>query len=141
VLAGEFGGIEPQPRHHVGAEVLDHHVGAGDEPARDVEVGGLLEVEHEGTLAAVPHGVGRGVPARATGRIDADHVGAVVGELHGGERPGDVLAEVDDAQALEGSGSFHGYAAENSRTSRSAMASRCSVAVPSAAPRRRMRRR
>ena len=38
---------------------------------------------------------------RGKRRIDVDHVGALVGQHRGGERPGDVVAEVDHAHARE----------------------------------------
>ena len=30
-------GAEPEPRHHAGTEVVDHHVGPVDEPVDEVE--------------------------------------------------------------------------------------------------------
>ena len=52
------GGAEPQPVHHAGAEVLDEHIRA---PATSFKarslVAGLLQVEHDAALAAVPGGV------------------------------------------------------------------------------------
>ena len=80
---------------HPGAEVLDHHVGLGDQPAQDVLALGLAEVQGDGSLVpgdhlppqAVPSllqavGAGR-VPA---GMLDLDHVGAPVAEQHRGDR-------------------------------------------------------
>ena len=41
------------------------------------------------------------LPARTAGRVDADDVGALVGQDHGRHRAGDVLAEIDYADAVE----------------------------------------
>ena len=38
---------------HVRAEVLDHHVGLGDQPLQGRDAVGLLEVERDGALVAM----------------------------------------------------------------------------------------
>ena len=52
-------------------------------------------------LAEVEHGVGLAAPAAAAGRVDVQDVGALVREHLRREWARDVLAEVDDAQAVE----------------------------------------
>ena len=60
---------------------------AVDQAPGDREVGGVLEVEDDAALAALEDGVGVRAPARAAGRVDADDVGALVGEHHGVSGP------------------------------------------------------
>jgi hypothetical protein len=45
--------IDAQPRLDVGAEILDHHVGLGDEALEDVDAARRLQVERERALVAV----------------------------------------------------------------------------------------
>ena len=63
---------------------------------------GLLQVDRDGALAAVPAveaaQLAEGV---ALDRLDLDHVGAEVGEHHRPVRAGDVRREVDDLDAFE----------------------------------------
>jgi hypothetical protein len=89
--------IEGEALHHAGAEVLDHDVRGLDQAAGGGAVGVLRQVEDDAALAAVPGSVRRALQARAAGRVDADHVRALIGEHHRRQRPGDVLAEVDHA--------------------------------------------
>ena len=94
-------GADAEAVHDAGPEVLDHHVGAVDQALRDLEVAGRLEVEGDASLAALEEGVGRMLPARAARRVDVDDVGALVGEHDAGQRAGDVLAEIDNADTGE----------------------------------------
>ena len=69
----------------------------------DVEVGGVLEVERDRALAAVqqrrrPEGADQ--PAAAPAPVDADDVGAQVGQQHAAERPRPQPGELDDPYAL-----------------------------------------
>ena len=88
-----------QPIHHPGPEVLDHHVRRGHQPVRGGAAGGALQVQLHDLLAAVEYrssGRGaRGLP----GAVDLDHLGALVGEQHAGQRSGEVVAKVDHANA------------------------------------------
>ena len=99
---------EAQPIHHLRPEILHQHVGAGDQLAQDVDALGLLEVDRQRALAAVGRyeqggelagridrlaAAARDVAAR---RLDLDHVGALVGQEHRGERPRHHAGEVDD---------------------------------------------
>ena len=61
---------------------------------------GRLEVERDASLAAPQEGVGVRLPTRSHRRIDVNHVGALVGQHDRRERPGDVLAEVDDSDPI-----------------------------------------
>jgi hypothetical protein len=92
---------QSEPVHDPRAEVLDQHVGPDREAAGDVEVGRIGQVERDTPLTAVVEGVGRLVRPRRAGPVDVDDVGALVGEHHGDERPGHVMTEVDDPDALE----------------------------------------
>jgi hypothetical protein len=94
-------GAQAEPVHHAGTEVLDDHVGRLDQPPRRLAALVLLQVEHDAALAAVPDGVCRRLHARPARRVDADHVGALVGEQHRRQRPRDVLAEIDHPYAVE----------------------------------------
>ena len=94
---------EAEAVHDAGAEVLDEHVGLADEATGDLEVVRLLEVEDDAALAALEDGVGLVAPARSAGRVDADDLGALVGEHHRRQRPGEVLPEVEHADTIENS--------------------------------------
>ena len=93
---------EAEAVHHARPEVLQDDVGGAGQPPGQGQAGRVLEVDDDGPLAAVPGGVGRGVPPRAAGRVDADDLRALVGQQHPGQRAGDVLAEVDNADAGQG---------------------------------------
>ncbi len=74
---------------------------AVDELAGEIAVGFSLEVEDDAALVAVVGGVGGAVPDGAAGRVDADDIGALVAQEHGRHGAGDVLAEVDNLDAVE----------------------------------------
>src|SRR6266849_4320998 len=106
---------EPQAFHHPGAIILDHDLRGFDQLEKNGAALRPLEVERDRGLVAVDAleiaGEGAQLVARmertdlpravAFERLDLDHFGALVGEHHGAERPGQHLGEVDDAQALE----------------------------------------
>ena len=88
---------QPQPLHHAGAEVVDHHVAVFRQPKADALRLLRLQVERDATLPAVMgEKVGaEPVLARRTddpaqiaedGRLDLDHVGAHIGEGQRGLR-------------------------------------------------------
>ena len=101
---------EAQPLHHAGPEILQHHVGAVDQIPEDLEIGGVLEVEPDAALVAVPQHEGRalafdegrraahGIALRA---FDLDDVGAEIAQLHAAERARQVRRQVEDHQAVE----------------------------------------
>ena len=93
--------VEPEPGQHSRPEVFDHDVGGGREAARGGEVARPLQVQDRPALAPVEERVRDTGHARAAGRVDVDDVGTLVGEQHGRQRPGHVLAEVDDPQACQ----------------------------------------
>ena len=94
-----------------GPEVLEHDVRALGEAQEEVAPVGLREVERDEPLVAPerlepePLAVlARPVPARrvdARRVLDLDHVGAVVGEEHPGERRREERRRLDDADAFE----------------------------------------
>ena len=90
---------EAEAVHHARPEVLQDDVGGAGQPPGQGQAARVLEVDDDGPLAAVPGGVGRGVPPGAAGRVDADDLRALVGQQHPGQRAGHVLAEVDNADA------------------------------------------
>ena len=117
-----------QRRHRLVAEaerlersrpvILNHNIGAGHKPLQDLSPGFGLQIERDRALVrslgqkAGPHAraVQRPIAAGAAGLVgvvrilDFDHIGAKDGELIGGERSGQHMGDVDDANALERSG-------------------------------------
>ena len=107
----------PDVAEHPGREVLDHDVGALDEPQHELAALGLREVDGHRPLARVgavergavlhPVGVGRrphGGEAHAVGpagRLDLDHVGAERRELVRARGPGPERGEVEHGHAVE----------------------------------------
>ena len=53
---GLDGPAQPQPVHHTDGEVLDQHVGLGDQLEEDLLAAGLHEIEHDGLGAAMASG-------------------------------------------------------------------------------------
>lgn len=103
-VAGEAGlGADAEAFGDAGPVALDQDVGARDE----VEHGGGavlgLEVDEDGALVAVGEVPGRvDAEAGAAGAVDADDVGAEVGEEHGGEGARADAGELDHAHPGEG---------------------------------------
>jgi hypothetical protein len=104
---------ETEPLDHPGPEILDEDVGAFAQPEQRAAPGRGLEVHRDRALVAVVveercrepvaplrRGAGRITPLE---RLDLDHVGTLVAEDHRRQRPGDVLRQVDDAIAPQGS--------------------------------------
>ena len=127
-----------QRRHRAGREVVDHHVGAGHQATDDLAGGLAAQVERQAALVGVVDleqavGVGRRLDvgrverqpaeqAEVLGRLQADDVGAEVGEQLGAVGAGPDPGEVADADALEGAlrcagrpGRFAGAAAALAR--------------------------
>ena len=142
--------VQAPARHQPRPEGLDQHVGARGQPARQLEVARVAEVERERALVAVePEVVGRLAlaPRRAprarvvaaVGALDLDHVGAEVAEQHRRERPGEHAREVGHEDAVERShrpGTLMTCARSSSPTCTSARrAARTCCAAPSCARR------
>ena len=109
---------EAEPVEHAGAEVLEQHVGAGDEPGQRLAALVGLQVEGHRLLVAVARQEvrrdrlvvgaheGRSPATRlvaAPGGLDLDDAGAHVGEHHPAVGPGEGPGQVDDDDVVEGS--------------------------------------
>ena len=94
-------------------EVLDHHVGTGDESLDECEIGSRREVGRESELVAIrgqevgalpPLVEGRtpaaGLVTRA-GTLDFDHIGPQIAEDHAGEWPRENAREVEYSDAIQ----------------------------------------
>jgi hypothetical protein len=101
---------EPPPLQRAGAEVLDEHVGVGEELAGHLRPGGVGQLErHRALVAADERPPERDAvlrPAQRTqvvagGLLDLDHVGAVVAEHRADDGTGEERRGVDHAQAVE----------------------------------------
>jgi len=93
---------------HTGTEALDDHVALLRDAQRRFRTGRPLQVQRETALAAVGHVVdGRvaavaradGAAPVAVGRLELDHVGAVLRQQHPAVRTGQALAQVEHAQS------------------------------------------
>src|SRR5690606_37748441 len=104
-VAGEaLVGADAETLHHAGAEALGQRVGALDEIEQGGDPDGVLEIDGDvsaTTLADV--GVRTvGLPGpHGTGALDADHLGAEVGQQHCGERTGSDPGDLDDPVSSE----------------------------------------
>jgi hypothetical protein len=108
--------VDPEARRDARPIVLDDDVGAGGEPAEELETGGALQVQRDRALVAVHVDEAEAVVAlqleahrlarlvAAVRRFDLDHVGAHVAEQHAAEGPGHHLAEVENAEPAEREG-------------------------------------
>src|SRR4029079_8908358 len=100
---------ETQPLQRSGPEILDHHVGAGDQLGGRRLAGRRLEVEHHALLAAVDRAEGRAVVDRAPAAervagawdLDLDHFGAEVGKHHTGIGTAHIIRELYHANAVQ----------------------------------------
>jgi hypothetical protein len=81
-----------------------------------IEVGAPLEVERYALLASAVERVDRASWTGPSRRIHVDDVSAVVGQQQSGERPGDVVPEVDDPDSLEGAHASGPRPLDRSRT-------------------------
>ena len=95
-------GVETEPDQGAWGEVLDQHVARGDQSVSFRQVGGVVQIEHDPTLAGVEDCVGLSAPSPAVGRVHVHHLGAVVGQQSGGGGPGHPLTEVHDLDAVQG---------------------------------------
>ena len=114
---GEHVGAEAPALQGAGAEVLDQHVGAGQETFEQVGAGGPGQVEGGAALVAAEqrppqrHAVLGGAVAAGRialgGMLDLDDVGAEVSEDGGGERAGEQGGHVHDGDPCQGGLRFH----------------------------------
>ena len=105
--------VQPQATHHARGEVLDQHVGAADEVARQRQPLRGLQVQRDALLVAVApdegcalvqlrvHGRIAARVVAADRRLDLDHLGAHVGQDHGRQRPRDEVREVHHPDAVQ----------------------------------------
>ncbi len=99
-------GAEAEPLGGAGAHPLDEHVGLRDQVEHGRDRLGVLQVERDAGTAAVEQ-VGRAAGQRLPARpLDADHVGAEVGQDHAGVRAGADAGDLDDLDPREGSGAL-----------------------------------
>ena len=109
-----------EPFHDARAEALDDDIGLGGHAQEPVALPVVLEVDRHRTLVAVdrqvaprhPFAAGREVAhvVAAAGILDLHHVGSKVGEDHGQEGSREKPGEVEDAEAVKGTGKGHGIA-------------------------------
>ena len=104
--------VDAEPLDHAGPEVLHQHVGAGGQPLhaarhpagvfRSMATERLLRLRfrNEAEKPFLPVAVGARVVALAR-LLDLDHVGALVGQDHGGPGPRQHRGQVDDANSFE----------------------------------------
>ena len=102
---------DAEPVDHAGAKRFEHHIGAFGQLQKGVDRAGLLEVQHHALLVAMRAAevdAGAVLVLRAdfaiglaTGRLDADHLGAMVGHHHGQMRAGQEIGQVENADAFE----------------------------------------
>jgi hypothetical protein len=97
-LVAAEAGVRPEPEtlHHARAEPLEQRVGSLDQPEHHLRRAFVLQVERHRPPTA-PEGLGERFQAARLGPIDAQHVGAEIGEQHGPERHGGQPCELDDA--------------------------------------------
>lgn len=93
-----FGGAQPQPLHHAGAEALDEHVGFLDGIEHGLRSAFSAQVDLQRAATAREDVVRRGASA---GALDADHLRAHVGEQHRAERTGADARHFDHPKALQ----------------------------------------
>ena len=110
--------VDAEALFHVGAEILHHHVGLGDQAAEGGKPLRRLQVERDAALVAVQilevgtiaRPAGRLAPFEMRRGLDLDHIGAPVGELphRGGARTH--AGEVENRETrkgLRGPGKLH----------------------------------
>ena len=108
-------GVEAEPGHDAGPEIVDERIAAGREAADDFLALGPPQIDGEAAFVAVageergavavhPHAAG--LPRRVTrfAGFDLDDVGAHVGQHLGTERAENVARQIEHADAVEGLG-------------------------------------
>ena len=92
---------QPEPLHHAGPVALDQPVAALRQVADQGDPLGLLEIDRHGPARARQRVAGQ---LEAALPLDPDHLGAVIGQHHPGERRGAEPLHFEDAQAGERAG-------------------------------------
>ena len=101
IARGDRSGIETEARVDARCEAREHDVRLRREAGDALAIALLREVRDARLLAALPHAEGRMRAQRiAAGRLELDHVGAVVGEDQRGHGAGEPGAELEHAQAV-----------------------------------------
>jgi hypothetical protein len=98
----KLSGTETQFVHDTWTEVLDNDIRPSAQFARCIPVPVTREVEIDTSFAAVEVSVRQPRQPGACRRVDMHDIGTVLRQELGGERARDVLAEIDDANAVEG---------------------------------------
>src|SRR5271154_1618654 len=97
--------IEPESLHDAGAKVVDHHVGAVDEPHQDFAAFRRFDLEADTFLRSIGRkkeitvralAVAAELAARIFDRLDLQDLRAVVAEDLRAERAGKVARQIDD---------------------------------------------
>src|SRR5262249_24763815 len=96
-----------QTVHDAGTKVFNDDVSAVDETLSCGDACRCLEIQGDAPLATVEERLCRVLPARTTGRVEVYHVCDLITEHDGGQRPRDVLAKIDDTDAIQGA--CHGH--------------------------------
>ena len=96
-----------------GGEVLQQHVGVGEQLRQHLGRLGMLEVQRDAALAAIEPDEEAGLPVHEAvvgagevalaGPLHLDHVGAEVGQVAAADRRRHRVFQRDDADAFEGS--------------------------------------
>jgi hypothetical protein len=100
VLFGHPQGAQTKTVHDAWPEVLDGHIGGCDQLSGDVVVAWLLQVQGDALFAAVVERIGVTPPPGSTWWVDVDDFGALVGQHDRRQRPCDVLAKVNNPDAI-----------------------------------------
>jgi len=112
IVLGKARMVEAGARQCLGPDVAHEDVGPRDQPAECGEPVGLLQVEQDRALVAVEvyelarhtgaaAALGHGAQQVAAGRLDFDHVGAIVGEGAAADRADNDGRQIDDPDSRE----------------------------------------
>ena len=117
VAAQALLGADAEAFGDAGPVALDEDVGALDQVEYEAGPLGRLEVDDHGAFVAVGEVMGRvDAEARTPWAVHPHHVGAEVGEEHGGERAGPDARQLDHAHPGERAGSCHCHQAPSTVT-------------------------
>ena len=90
--AGQGDTVEAERLEHTRHRVEHRHVGVGDETLGDRGICAARQIQHQAPLVAVPRQVaGLVAAAFASRRVDLDHLGAEIAQMHGCHRRGAVV--------------------------------------------------